>query len=262
MRLFAVLAVCLACMCRAEHAVFTRPAPKQSGLLALLGADQQRLEVHFFRAEDTALCIVDEGNGTPLYGSLEVAMRKHRCTAGVNGGYFSANAERTPLGLVRHAGFTVSPLASGGFTVVGVVYDTGKTLCIERTARLQTPVRAMQDAIQGGPFLVEQGRAIVGLEKNRSAARTFIATDGKGRWCLAVSSPLTLHELATWLAEKGCMGDFQVQTALNLDGGTSSAFWDAAAGAYLPGFKAVRNYVGVRPRQLSAATGSSTPPAR
>lgn len=265
MRGIAMLLVCLCGLCPAEHAVFTKQAQAQSGLLALLGANQSRIEAHFFRAAETGLCIVDEGNGKPAYGSLETAMKKHRCVAGVNGGYFAANEARSPIGLVRHGGYTVSPLATAGsFTVVGVVYDTGETIRIERTARLQTPVRAMREGIQGGPFLVEHGRVVPGLESTRKAARTFIATDGAGRWCLAVSSPLSLHELALWLVEKGGMGDFRVQTALNLDGGSSCSFWDAAAGSYLPGFKAVRNYVGVRPRALNAAGGSAdhTPPAR
>lgn len=238
-------------MCRAEYAVYTRPASEPNGgLLSLFGSDEQRIEAFYFKAGDTALCVVDEGDGTPRYGSLEVAMKKHRCLAGVNGGYFGADAARRPLGLVRHEGFTISPLATRGFTVAGVVYDTGKTIRMERSARLRLPVNLMREAIQGGPFLVEQGCVVPGLEKTRKAARTFIATDGAGGWCLAVSSPLTLHELANWLVQKGCMGAFRVQEALNLDGGTSSAFWTETLSR--PGFKAVRNYVGVRPRALSA----------
>lgn len=254
MRWLATLALCVVCMCHGEHAVFTKEmAGKQNGLLALLGVNQQRIEARIFLEKEAELCIVDEGDGEPLYGSLEAAMVKHRCFAGVNGGYFGADVARTPIGLLRHAGYTISPLANSGFTVAGVVYDTGRGIRIERTARLQASVRTMREAIQGGPFLVEQGRVVPGLEKTRRAARTFIATDGAGKWCIAVSSPLTLHELAVWLAEKGSMGAFRVHTALNLDGGSSSSFWDKAAGAYLPGFKAVRNYVGVRPRGGSAA---------
>ena len=253
-RLMILLCWLSVCVCRAEHAVYTRTAPKPSGgIISLFGGDTQRLEVYHFKAADTALCVVDEGDGSPRYGSLEEAMRRHKCSAGINGGYFGADAARKPIGLVRHGGFSVSPLSTGGFTVAGVVYDTGQTIRLERSSRLSVSVRAMHEAIQGGPFLVEQGRVVPGLEKTRRAARTFIATDGAGKWCIAVSSPLTLHELAVWLAEKGSMGAFRVHTALNLDGGSSSSFWDKAAGAYLPGFKAVRNYVGVRPRGGSAA---------
>ena len=245
----AVLCVWLASVCLAEHAVFTKPGSGGGGLLALLGADERRIEAHLFRADEEELCVIDEGDGEPCYGSLEKAMKQEGCVAGVNGGYFGAGATRTPIGLVRHAGKTITPLGTKGFTVAGVVYDTGRTIRVERSGRLRTPVQGMQEAIQGGPFLLDQGKVVAGLEKQKRAARTFIATDGAGGWCLAVTSPLTLHELASWLAEPGCMGKFRVQSALNLDGGSSSAFWDKAAGAHLPGFKAVRNYVGVRPRR-------------
>lgn len=263
-RLMILLCWLSVCVCRAEHAVYTRTAPKPSGgIISLFGGDTQRLEVYHFKAADTALCVVDEGDGSPRYGSLEEAMRRHKCSAGINGGYFGADAARKPIGLVRHGGFSVSPLSTGGFTVAGVVYDTGQTIRLERSSRLSVSVRAMHEAIQGGPFLVEQGRVVPGLEKTRKASRTFIATDGAGNWCLAVSSPLTLHELAEWLVQKGCMGHFRVHTALNLDGGSSCAFWEAASGVNRPGLKAVRNYVGVRPRALSAGgAAGSTAPAR
>lgn len=262
-RAFVVFCLLLIGMSPAEHAVFTKKSADQGGLLSLLGANTDRIEAHFFRAHEVGLYIVDEGDGQPRYGSLEAAMKKERCLAGVNGGYFGADVARTPIGLVRHAGVTISPFSAKGFTVAGVVYDTGETIRMERSSRLRAPLESMREAIQGGPFLLEQGRAIQGLEKTKKASRTFIATDGSGRWCIAVTSPLTLHELAVWLAQKGSMGGFRVYSALNLDGGSSSAFWDAETS--LPGFKAVRNYVGVRPRTViggSAAGRGNTPPAR
>lgn len=261
---YALVVLCLVGLCHAEYRVFTKSEASKSVWLALLGEGQKRIEAHLFHDRDAELCIVDEGNSSPAYGTLEKAMLRHGCVAGVNGGYFAADAARTPIGLVRHEGKTLTPLASGGFTVVGVVYDTGTAIRMERTVRLKTPLSAMREAIQGGPFLVEQGKVVPGLEKTRKAARTFVATDGKGRWCVAVSSPLTLHELALWLTEQSGMGDFRVQTALNLDGGSSSAFWDKAAGVYSAGFKAVRNYVGVRPRvrRADAASPGSKQPAR
>lgn len=259
----AVLWVLLASVCLAEYAAFTKPGSgERSGWLSLLGSDERRIDAHIFRAGEAELCVLDEGDATPRYGSLEAAMKQAGCTAGVNGGYFGAGVSRTPIGLVRHAGRTISPLATKGFTVAGVVYDTGSAINLVRTGRLRTPVESMREAIQGGPFLVDQGQVVPGLERQKKAARTFIATDGAGRWCLAVTSPLTLHELACWLAEPGSMGDFRIINALNLDGGSSCAFWDKAAGVHLPGFKAVRNYVGVRPRSSSGGGSSKKTPAR
>ena len=236
-------------MCAAEYRVFTRDSRTQErGIWGLLGADKQRIEMHLFRDSEMGLCIVDEGRSTPLYGSLETAMRRHRCVAGINGGYFGTDPARTPIGLVCHEGFSISPPAYGSFTVAGIVYDTGERIRLERSRSTSVPIRSMREAIQGGPFLVEQGKAVAGLENTRRATRTFIATNGAGLWCIAVTSPLTLRELASWLTTEKALGDFRVAAALNLDGGSSCSFWDSAAGVSRPGFKAVRNYIGVRPR--------------
>lgn len=210
---------------------------------------ENKIEAHFFRGQDSALCIVDEGDGKPAYGSLAAAMQGNACTAGVNGGYFGADSARTPLGLVRHGGKSSSPLSSQGFTVSGILYDTGEGIFLERSKAPSHRVEQMQEAVQGGPFLVENGAPVSGLNNTKKANRTFVATDGKGNWCIAVTEPMTLHELATLLCTPGALGNFHVQTALNLDGGTSSAFWDSANGRHYKNFKPVRNYVGVTPRK-------------
>lgn len=244
---FLLLLICLPSL--ANHQIFTRPA-SQKGWLSFLDTSD-RMDVHFFRSADVALVILDEGDGRPRYGSLPLAMRKNECRAGINGGYFADDEQRTPLGLIRHKGVTLHPLSSGRFTVAGVLYDTGREIRLERSNKLSTPLTKMQEAIQGGPFLVEAGKRIEGLERSKKARRTFVATDGKGYWCIGVTSPLTLHELSVWLSTPGSMGDFRVVCALNMDGGSSSAFWDGTDGTTLAGFKDVRNYVGLisRPPQ-------------
>lgn len=228
---------------QAEHRVFTR----KDGFLSM----RDKLNVYFFRSDTHRLLVRDEGSlKTPRYRSLDGAMRKSPCVAGVNGGFFGADAEGTPLGLVVQDGKRLFPLASGSFAVSGVVYDTGKGgLFLTRSSVLKRMKKlpAMQAAIQGGPFLVENGAAVKGLNAQKSTYRTFIATDGGKRWCIAVSSSVTLKELAEWLAAPGALGDFRVRTALNLDGGSSSAFWCHETGISYPSFKQVRNYLGVAP---------------
>ena len=228
---------------QAEHRVFTR----KDGFLSM----RDKLNVYFFRSDTHRLLVRDEGSlKTPRYRSLDGAMRKSPCVAGVNGGFFGADAEGTPLGLVVQDGKRLFPLASGSFAVSGVVYDTGKGgLFLTRSSVLKRMKKlpAMQAAIQGGPFLVENGAAVKGLNAQKSTYRTFIATDGGKRWCIGVSSSVTLKELAEWLAAPGALGDFRVRTALNLDGGSSSAFWCHETGISYPSFKQVRNYLGVAP---------------
>lgn len=230
---------------QAEHRVFTR----KDGFLSM----RDKLNVYFFQSGTHRLLVRDEGSvRVPRYGSLDKAMRKSPCVAGVNGGFFGADAEGTPLGLVVQDGKRLSPLATGSFAVSGVVYEDGKSgLALVRSSALKRMKKlpSMQAAIQGGPFLVENGSAVKGLNAQKSTYRTFIATDGGKRWCIGVSSSLTLKELADWLATPGALGDFRVKTALNLDGGSSSAFWCHESGISYPAFKQVRNYLGVAPRR-------------
>ncbi len=213
------------------------------------------IDAWFFDAESFSLCVLDEGDSAARYGTLAAAMRAGHCVAGINGGYFAADAAATPLGMLRHEGRQVTPLATGSFTVAGVLYDTGRDIRLERSRRLTTPVARMREAVQGGPFLVENGRKVSGLNDVKRARRSFVATDGMGNWCLGMSSPLTLEELAAWLASERALGSFRVQTALNMDGGTSSAFWVAHPPVDKPGVKNVRNYVGIVPRSSRRAKG-------
>ncbi len=221
---------------------------KSAGFFSFLDA-APRVDAWFFSSARHGMVVLDEGDKARRYGSLENAMRAERCVAGINGGYFAADEAATPLGLLRHNGREVTPLASGSFAVAGVLYDTGRELRLERSRRLSFSPTRMREAIQGGPFLVEQGRKIVGLNADKKARRSFVATDGRGNWCLAMSSPLTLDELAGLLASGKALGSFRVQTALNVDGGTSSAFWVSAPQVNKPGVKAVRNYIGIVPRR-------------
>lgn len=241
----------LCCTCHAAYQSFTR-LNKQPGLWGLL-ANNEQIDAYFFQSSTHSIVILDEGDTAPRYGSLAHSMKANHCVAGINGGYFAADAQRTPLGLIKHQKKTHHKLASGAFTVAGVLYDTGRTIKLERSTDLSTPVDAMKEAIQGGPFLVEKGRIIQGLDNKKLARRTFVATDGQGGWCIAVTTPITLRKLASWLTQPQALGNFKVSTALNMDGGTSTAIWIASPHLYRAPFKVVRNYIGVSPRSKAAS---------
>lgn len=232
---------------KAQHVQFSRQAQQQSWLAALLPRDE--IDAYFFDATHYQILVLDEGDiRKPRYGSLEQAMHQNQCVAGSNGGYFAADATGTPIGLLKHHGRTVTPFSSGSFTVSGLLYDTGTTLQLTRSKSNTRKTASMREALQGGPFLVEQGKLVSGLNNTRKARRTLIATNGHGKWCLAVTSPLTLKELALWLQSPGALGSFHVHTALNLDGGTSSAFWCDSL-YRISHSKPVRNYIGIIPRK-------------
>jgi hypothetical protein len=108
---------------------------------------------------------------------------------------------------------------------------------------------SQQDAIQCGPFLVDLGQRVRGLEATREARRTFAAIDRDGRVALGFCSEISLAQLSAILA--GAVSDFKIQRALNLDGGSSSAFWfrrkDGSAFS-IPEQKTVRDFIAVVPR--------------
>ncbi len=222
----------------------------------ILGMGGDKLNLYFFESGKKGLKVMDEGDltGRRIYGEHEKAFYSRQCEAGVNGGFFTR--ENNPLGLVVQSGRRIHTVESGSFIVSGVLYDNGRSVGLVRSRDYLKWPRERQaevkEALQGGPFLVEKGKKIGGLDREKPAMRTFVATDGKGRWCLGVSSALTLDELAGWLSAPGALGDFTVRDALNLDGGSSSLFWTRAGGSVIAPIKQVRNYLGVAPRQSGA----------
>jgi hypothetical protein len=99
-------------------------------------------------------------------------------------------------------------------------------------------------------MIVDLGRAVRGLEATRRARRTFAAVAAGDRVALGFCSDVTLADLANILASQFA-ADFKIQRALNLDGGSSTAFWfkrktgDAFS---IPEQKTVRDFVGIVPR--------------
>src|SRR6202007_1397908 len=83
----------------------------------------------------------------------------------------------------------------------------------------------LDTAVQCGPFLVDEGSPVHGLDGSRLARRTFAATSSDHRAALGVCSDVPLAQLAQILAT--ATPDFRISRALNLDGGSSSAFWFA-----------------------------------
>ena len=131
----------------------------------------------------------------------------------------------------------------------GVIYQQGDTLAIERSKTFYQKKLKPSQLLQTGPFLVENGQIVKGLSDRKSSRRTLIATDGKGKWIIAYTPPTTLAQLATSLQQSEERYGFKIETALNLDGGSSSSFWldkgKESKPLYLREFKSVANYLGL-----------------
>jgi hypothetical protein len=98
--------------------------------------------------------------------------------------------------------------------------------------------------------LIDRSQVVAGLDETRSARRTFIATGTSDRAAIGFCSEVTLAELAKILMAAGVASEWKMERALNLDGGSSSAFWfEGQHRAFsIPEQKTVRDFVAVVPR--------------
>src|SRR5207248_1878324 len=122
------------------------------------------------------------------------------------------------LRVIDHA--ITSPLTKGRL-LSGVITAADSSVRIFRRAELSSNLKPAA-AIQCGPFLVDRARAVAGLDGQRRARRTFVAGTSTNEVFLGISSDGSLQQLASALVG---LTDLKIQRALNLDGGSSSAFW-------------------------------------
>lgn len=199
-----------------------------------------------FSSEKVSLRIIPKGD----FSNLNAAMKAHQCLAGCNGGFF--DPEYRPLGQVIASGEKSGSRNLQSSLTSGVIYQTDATLAIERAKTFYPKKLSPTQLLQTGPFLLENGQAVPGLSNRKLARRTFIATDGQGNWIIARTPATNLAQLAKSLSESGDRYGFKIKTALNLDGGSSSALWvnenKKTAPFYQREFKPVANYLGLVPR--------------
>ena len=194
--------------------------------------------------------------------SLADVMSENHCIAGTNGGYFSP--EFDPVGLLVCDGRVVRAEQHSRL-LSGILAVTANHISLRRvTEPAAVPNKHARQAIQCGPFLVEDRKPVAGLNGTRAARRTAVFTDGGGRWGLVISSPLTLEEFGAILADPALTpGGLKIARSLNLDGGGSTALWVRAAPGgkggseptYLPERGYVRDFVGIVPRLRPTANG-------
>ena len=183
------------------------------------GAATANLILIVFHPNTFAIRVVSNDNGR--YGAVSDAASATNAVAGVNGGYFQSDS--TPVGLlisdnrILHK-FETAKLLSGVFFV-----RDGKPGLI-RSSRFAR-MKDVSQAIQCGPFLLEEGRALTGLNNQRSAPRTFVFMGSNSVWGFGICRSVTLAEMGQILAVPDLLGRTAVVSALNLDGGSSTQFW-------------------------------------
>jgi Phosphodiester glycosidase len=201
------------------------------------------VDVAILSAKSTALRVIDNPDGQ----GLGAVMKREKCLGGVNGGYF--DTEFKPIGLRVVDGRTFSPLRRARL-ITGILMQSDRGIDVVRVGEFSRTKRVIA-AIQAGPFLVEGNKRIRGLNDSQLARRTFVGIATNDRALLGVCSDVSLAELANILATAPIAGDSKIRRAMNLDGGSSTAFWFARENGNafsVPGQKPVRDFVGVVPK--------------
>jgi exopolysaccharide biosynthesis protein len=201
--------------------------------------EEATLDLGFFATKSATLRVIDNPKGD---SDLAVVARRVRAIAGVNGGYF--DPENAPVGLLVSDGKLIAPFRKARL-LSGVLVVTKSRIEVIRSAEYVSRKNVIA-AVQCGPFLVDGGKAVAGLNDTRPARRTFVFLSGPVRGAIGFCSSVTLAQLGEILATP----NLKVQRALNFDGGSSSAFFfNSERGVVsIPEQKTVRDFVVVTPK--------------
>jgi hypothetical protein len=206
--------------------------------------DRVSLELALFSMKTCTLRVIDQPTGPRA--DLSEAMQREKCLAGVNGGYFDPDYK--PIGLLIVDGRIIAPLQRARL-LTGILAAAAGKVQILRFSEFSRQQK-ISAAVECGPMIVDLGHAVHGLEETRAARRTFAAIAPGDRAALGFCSDVTLAGLSRILTTQSA-SDFKIQRALNLDGGSSSAFWFARKDGSVFSIseqKAVRDFVGIVPK--------------
>ena len=246
-----LLLVALAASAQAEWKILsTESEPGRAGiehrhLIVEDAATSRRVAVDLavFSAKSTALRVIDNPDGQ----SLGAMMKREKFVCGVNGGYF--DTEFKPIGLRVADGTTFSPSRRARL-ITGILLQSDRGIDVVRASEFSRTKKIVA-AVQSGPFLVEGSKRIRGLNDSQLARRTFAGIATNDRAFLGVCSDVSLAELANIVATSPIVADSKIRRAMNLDGGSSSAFWFAredGSAFSVSGRKPVRDFVAVVPK--------------
>lgn len=185
----------------------------------LVSAGVDRETLHLLRLDPAQTRIeVFYSPGNPR--SFASWAEESQAMAIINAGYFTPAYEATGLIVSNGVATGVSYQGFGGMFAIG---DDGPEVrwLVERP---YTPSESLAGAVQSFPMLVMPGGSQGYEERDLTPSRrTVVAQDTTGRILFLVASQgvFTLYELSAFLATS----DLALDTALNLDGGSSSGFW-------------------------------------
>jgi len=148
-------------------------------------------------------------------------MKQEGATAIINGGYFTQNNAATALVIANGQSYGTTYNGFGGMLAV----DTQGNISLRSLSKqpYDPNNEQLQQATQCSPMLLINGKRTEFQANAASQRRSIVAQDTSGR-LLFIASPgaaFSLDELADLLASS----DLSLKTALNLDGGASTALY-------------------------------------
>jgi hypothetical protein len=151
------------------------------------GARNERITIDLaiFSTKSCGLRVLQNEEGAE---SLSDVMKHEKCLAGVNGGYF--DEKFAPIGLRIANGQTIAPLQRARL-ITGVLVASSRGVQIVRSREFSRRP-TVTTAIQCGPFLVDRGQPIGGLNDSHLARRTFAATTTGDRGLIGIGSGLKM----------------------------------------------------------------------
>jgi hypothetical protein len=196
------------------HYVVKQIAGPAKAEIRLVLFDEKQCEVHVM------------ANGNPKTAwSLEEIGHSKKALAVCNGGYFNVGGDFGPVGLEIAEGIRSNkPVVDQWFG--GLMVRQGKASLVWSNEFQEAP--DIREFVQCSPWLVSEGRVWPvppGKQPEERNNRTFIMTDGAGRWAIGTCKRTGLLELAHILVNTGIITEMKVNRALNLDGGPSTGLW-------------------------------------
>ncbi len=216
----------------------------------IAGLAKAEIRLVLFEEKQCELHVVANGNPKTAWSLDEIGHAK-KALAVCNGGYFNPSGGFGPVGLEIAEGIRAEKFIAGQW-VGGLMVKQRKASLVWSNEFQDAP--DISEFVQCSPWLVSEGRVWPvppSKEPEQRNHRTFILTDGAGRWAIGTCKRTGLLELARILVTPGIITEMKVNRALNLDGGPSTGLWcrseSGAVQFEKPGW-AVRNAIVIAPK--------------
>jgi uncharacterized protein YigE (DUF2233 family) len=175
---------------------------------------------------------------------------KSNSTLCINGSFFDEN--KRPLGLIVENGNLIQKIQNQGNLLSGIFFRKKDIIGISHRNNFE--IKNIYEAIQSGPRLIEDSKAIEGLKSSDiSDRRSGVCIDNDNNLVFFVVRS-TLFGVTTSQLQKVLIGaPFHCKEALNLDGGSSSQLTYRNNHKILdfPGIEAVPLFLALYPKEIS-----------